>query len=304
MRRQHIISALDHYPFDLPRHPPIAAAHGRPAPAPAAGRMRPPRPGGCRIPPHRHPDRRGQPSVRGFPLPDAVSVRRTDGRSRHAAATSTAACGPASGREAWGFGSMTLGNAWAFPAAPQDAGLGAMKALAGRLRSRHRRLRRDGAPRRSGPRARPGLPSRRDAAFGQPGAAGADSQAVHARGGERLRRRAARRVRQSASASAATRPTARSHMSRDLSPISGRRSTASISIATCRLRRGRDAGLPLGRRERSARGGRRPQRDRRRAAEHARGVDSARRAHPLQDQAEWRATSRPTTNVSSGSIAS
>jgi L-alanine-DL-glutamate epimerase-like enolase superfamily enzyme len=37
------------------------------------------------------------------------------------------------GREAWGFGSMTLGNAWAFPAAPQDAGLGAMTALAGEL---------------------------------------------------------------------------------------------------------------------------------------------------------------------------
>jgi L-alanine-DL-glutamate epimerase-like enolase superfamily enzyme len=37
------------------------------------------------------------------------------------------------GREAWGFGSMTLGNAWAFPAAPQDVGLPAMKALAGEL---------------------------------------------------------------------------------------------------------------------------------------------------------------------------
>src|SRR5215218_5166367 len=35
------------------------------------------------------------------------------------------------GREAWGFGSMTLGNAWAFPAAPQDEGLGAMRGLAG-----------------------------------------------------------------------------------------------------------------------------------------------------------------------------
>jgi L-alanine-DL-glutamate epimerase-like enolase superfamily enzyme len=34
------------------------------------------------------------------------------------------------GHEAWGFGSMTLGNAWAFPAATHDAGLGAMKALA------------------------------------------------------------------------------------------------------------------------------------------------------------------------------
>lgn len=39
------------------------------------------------------------------------------------------------GREAWGFGSMTLGNAWSFPEASQDAGLSAMKALAGELRS-------------------------------------------------------------------------------------------------------------------------------------------------------------------------
>jgi L-alanine-DL-glutamate epimerase-like enolase superfamily enzyme len=38
------------------------------------------------------------------------------------------------GREAWGFGSMTLGNAWAFPAASQDAGLDAMVALAGEVR--------------------------------------------------------------------------------------------------------------------------------------------------------------------------
>jgi L-alanine-DL-glutamate epimerase-like enolase superfamily enzyme len=37
------------------------------------------------------------------------------------------------GREAWGFGSMTLGNAWAFPAASQDSGLGAMTALAAEL---------------------------------------------------------------------------------------------------------------------------------------------------------------------------
>jgi L-alanine-DL-glutamate epimerase-like enolase superfamily enzyme len=42
----------------------------------------------------------------------------------------------AGGREAWGFGSMTMGNAWSFPAAPQEEGLGAMKALADRFRSR------------------------------------------------------------------------------------------------------------------------------------------------------------------------
>jgi L-alanine-DL-glutamate epimerase-like enolase superfamily enzyme len=38
------------------------------------------------------------------------------------------------GKESWGFGSMTLGNAWAFPAASQDDGLGAMMALADELR--------------------------------------------------------------------------------------------------------------------------------------------------------------------------
>ena len=38
------------------------------------------------------------------------------------------------GREVVGAGSMTLGNAWAFPAASHDAGLGAMQALAGEIR--------------------------------------------------------------------------------------------------------------------------------------------------------------------------
>jgi L-alanine-DL-glutamate epimerase-like enolase superfamily enzyme len=34
------------------------------------------------------------------------------------------------GIDSWGFGSMTLGNAWAFPKVPQDEGLSAMMALA------------------------------------------------------------------------------------------------------------------------------------------------------------------------------
>ena len=38
------------------------------------------------------------------------------------------------GREAWGFGSMTLGSAWSFPAVPYDVGLPAMKALSDALR--------------------------------------------------------------------------------------------------------------------------------------------------------------------------
>ena len=38
------------------------------------------------------------------------------------------------GKEAWGFGSMPLGNAWAFPNAPFDVSLGAMRALADEMR--------------------------------------------------------------------------------------------------------------------------------------------------------------------------
>ena len=38
------------------------------------------------------------------------------------------------GKEAWGFGSMPLGNAWAFPNVPFDASLGAMRALADEMR--------------------------------------------------------------------------------------------------------------------------------------------------------------------------
>jgi L-alanine-DL-glutamate epimerase-like enolase superfamily enzyme len=55
---------------------------------------------------------------------DRVTILNVDVRLRTAA-----------GKEAWGFGSMTLGNAWAFPAAAHDAGLEAMKALAGELRA-------------------------------------------------------------------------------------------------------------------------------------------------------------------------
>ena len=39
-----------------------------------------------------------------------------------------------SGKEAWGFGSMPLGNAWAFPNVPYDVSLGAMRALADDMR--------------------------------------------------------------------------------------------------------------------------------------------------------------------------
>ena len=55
---------------------------------------------------------------------DRVTILNVDVRVRTAA-----------GKDSWGFGSMTLGNAWAFPAASHDAGLEAMKTLAGELRA-------------------------------------------------------------------------------------------------------------------------------------------------------------------------
>ena len=55
---------------------------------------------------------------------DRVTILNVDVRVRTAA-----------GKDSWGFGSMTMGNAWAFPAASHDAGLEAMKALAVELRA-------------------------------------------------------------------------------------------------------------------------------------------------------------------------
>src|SRR6059058_4087333 len=56
--------------------------------------------------------------------PLALAVRTA--RARGGAGTGEAA--------AKGFGSMTLGNVWSFPSLPYDVSLGAMKALAGRIR--------------------------------------------------------------------------------------------------------------------------------------------------------------------------
>ena len=50
------------------------------------------------------------------------------------------------GKEAWGFGSMPLGNAWAFPNAPFDVSLGAMRALADEMRRIVAELRRQRPP--------------------------------------------------------------------------------------------------------------------------------------------------------------
>ncbi len=95
---------------------------------------------------------------------------------------------------------MTLGNAWAFPAAPEDVGLGAMKALAAEIRAQTAACDDTGHPidlfRVLEPQyLRAAAQSLADAPPG-----GADSKALHARRGERIRCRDARRVRQGRSA--------------------------------------------------------------------------------------------------------
>jgi L-alanine-DL-glutamate epimerase-like enolase superfamily enzyme len=50
------------------------------------------------------------------------------------------------GQESWGFGSMTLGNAWSFPSVSQDEGLGAMQALAGAFRAQTEACDEEGHP--------------------------------------------------------------------------------------------------------------------------------------------------------------
>ncbi len=88
-----------------------------------------------RVPAHGHPPRRVAHAFEAFRYRapyqfggrsvDRVTILNVNCRVR-----------TGDGREASGFGSMTLGNAWAFPAASQDDGLGAMTRT--RRRAPHR----------------------------------------------------------------------------------------------------------------------------------------------------------------------
>ena len=184
---------------------------------------------------------------------------------------------------------MTLGNAWAFPAAPQDDGLGAMKALAGELRAATAACDEAGHPidlfRALEPEY---LRAAADVSAAR-GLRRAHSQAVHARRRQRVRRGDSRRVRQGVRRELLrdVRPVV--HDAAICPPISAQRSRASTSTATFRRAAARrmpvfhsvGASDPLEAADvRDA--------DRRRVAEHAGGVDSARRPDPVQDQAERR----------------
>ncbi len=192
------------------------------------------------------------------------------------------------GKDAWGFGSMTLGNAWAFPAAAHDVGLGAMKALADELQPVTASLRRARPSDRSLSCARARVPARCRRGLVGARARRAHPQAVHARRRQRVRRGDSRRLRQGVRRQQLRDLRLVVHDARPVArPRAGVQGRVPRSLRPGRAARD-DPGLSFGRRERSARGGRRPDADRRRAAEDARGVDSARRPDALQDQAERR----------------
>ena len=192
------------------------------------------------------------------------------------------------GRESWGFGSMTLGNAWAFPAASQDVGLGAMKALADALNpitadcdeSGHpidlfrvlepQYLKAAAASFRRRRRWRSRFPKLATLVVASPFDA-----AIHDAYGKRL---GAELLPDLRTAVHEPRPVARSR----------RAFKGETSTATSHEHRGRHAAVPFGRRHRSAGGGRRRNANRRRLARNPRGMDSARRPDALQDQAQRR----------------
>ena len=100
------------------------------------------------------------------------------------------------GKEAWGFGSMPLGNAWAFPNVPFDASLGAMRALADEMRRIVADCDEQGHPIDLARVLDPEFLRAADAVSRHARAGRAHSQAVHAGRLEPVRRGAARRLRQ------------------------------------------------------------------------------------------------------------
>ena len=115
------------------------------------------------------------------------------------------------GTIARGFGSMPLGNVWAYPSKllKYDETIAAMKALAERLARITGELSRSRPSHRYQPRARTGLPE--GGRRGQPRleAGRPDPEAVHARGRQPVRRGDPRRLRQGARPATAIAPTAR-----------------------------------------------------------------------------------------------
>ena len=240
-----------------------------------------------RAPPDRYSYCRGCARVRGVPLPDAVSVRRPYRGPRHAVERQLPC---AHGRGAGGLG-LRVDDARERVGVSRRLAGGRPRRDGGARRGiadADRRVRRQRPSDRSVPRAGAGVSPRRGRRLARSRPAGPDSQALHAGRGEPLRRRRPRRLWQGVRAQLLRDLRPRVHEPRPLPrPGVGVQGGVPGSLHPGEAAGG-DAGVPLGRRERSARSGRRADADRRRAAQYAGRMDPARRADPLQDQAQWR----------------
>ena len=143
------------------------------------------------------------------------------------------------GRTAKGFGSMPLGNVWAYPSRqlPYEETLGAMKALADRIATITGGCRECGHAVDLDDDARARVAEGGGRAVGRQGRA--DPQARDARGGEPVRRGAPRRVRQGARPQRATGRTAPSSCRTTSAATSTPSSRASASTGTCSPTRAR-----------------------------------------------------------------
>ena len=195
------------------------------------------------------------------------------------------------GKKGKGFGSMPLGNVWAWPTKEltYDQTLAGMKYIAGRIAGPYRMSRTLRPPDRHHRRTRTAIlpPGQRLRADEPPRPAG--PQARDARGRLGLRRGAPRRLRQAA----------RAQLLPDLRPASSSTTTSAHYLgeefAGERLHeyitdraQAADAALSPRRRARPAHARRRDEARRRRPARTPRRVDRARRPHAPEDQAQRR----------------
>ena len=141
------------------------------------------------------------------------------------------------GVESWGFGSMTLGNAWAFPKATQEEGLGAMMALADALRDVTAACDEEGHPLDLWRVLEPAYLKAADTVGRDTEPVQPDPEVVHPRGGESLRRRHPRRLRQGVRREQLRHLLEGAHAAGSRRGISGHSSQASTWITTSRPRR-------------------------------------------------------------------
>ena len=224
------------------------------------------------LPSHRHQDRRDRIPVRRVRLSESLPVRRAFGRSGDAAQRHLPG---ADGRRPRGVG-VRLDDAWKCVGLPGRVAGGRPRRDEGaRGRSPRGDCRMPGAraSHRSLPVTRARISARREGTVGGTQAAGSDSETLHAGRRQRVRRGNPRCLWESV----------RGELLRHVRPpLHDPRPVVRPRTTLCRRVPGPicavisawpDARIPLGRSKRCARSGRRSRPDRRRPAEHARGVD-------------------------------